>query len=190
MTIGELIGQILGIILIIGCILNAQFPKRWQMLLGQVFLNILSATNMFLLGQGLTACLPCIVAAVHCGVNVIKDRKGKGTRLGETIFFCSLYPIAWGIGFFISVKSGNASWLDIIPLLALAFFISSVIIPKEQLMRLCTLGNATVYSVYNIIYMNVAVFAHLFTIASIIIALIRYRKTDKNPINTDNTEKT
>jgi len=172
----ELIGQILGVFVIIGCILNAQFPKRWQMLLGQVFLNVLSATNMFLLGQGLAACLPCFVAASHCAVNIIRDRKHNPAPLWETILFCLLYPIAWGVGFLISVSNGTASPLHLIPLFALAFFISSVLVKKEQMMRLFTLGNATVYLIYNIIFMNIALIAHAFTIISVIIALIRYRK--------------
>ena len=172
----ELVGQILGLIVIIGCILNAQLPKRWHMLLGQVFLNILSATNMFLLDQGLAACLPCFVASAHCMANVIRDRKNKPAPLWETIFFCSLYPIAWGIGFSISISNGTASPLHLIPLLALAFFILSVLAKNEQLMRLYTLGNSAVYVVYDLIFPNVAVFAFIFTIISLLIALVRYRK--------------
>ena len=176
MTTAELVGQILGILVIIGCILNSQFPKRWHMLLGQVFLNITAAINMFLLGQGLAACLPCFVAAAHCGVNVVRDRKNKPAPLWETIIFCALYPIAWGVGFLISVNEGTASPLHLIPLIALAFFIATVLFKKEQIMRLCTLGNAAVYVVYHSIYGNVSVLAHIFTVVSVIIALFRYRK--------------
>ena len=176
MTPAQIIGQILGILVIIGCVLNAQLPKRWQMLLGQVFLNILSATNMFLLGQGLAACLPCFVASTHCAVNFVRDRKNKPAPLWETILFCSLYPIAWGIGFVISINNGTASPLHIIPIAALAFFIASVLVTKEQLMRLCIIGNSAVYVIYNLIFMNVAIFAFIFTIISATIAMIRYRQ--------------
>ena len=184
MTTTELIGQILGILVIIGCILNAQLPKRWQMLLGQVFLNILSPINMLLLGQGLAAGLPCFVASLHCAVNLIRDRKNKPAPLWETIIFCALYPITWGVGFAISVHNGTASPLHLIPLLALAFFIASVLAPKENLMRWFIIGNSAVYVVYDLITPNVAVFAFIFTIVSAVIALIRYRKSSPKATKT------
>ena len=181
MSTPELIGQILGIFVIIGCIINAQFPKRWQMLLCQVTLNVLSAVNYFLLGQGLAASLPCGVAAVHCTVNIVRDRKDKPAPLWEKGAFIALYPIAWGVGFLISVNNGTASPLHLIPLVALVFFVSSVLVKKEQMMRFFTLCNAVMYLIYNIIYMNVALVAHVFTIVSVLIALFRYRnKTDDN----------
>ena len=181
MSTPELIGQILGIFVIIGCIINAQFPKRWQMLLCQVTLNVLSAVNYFLLGQGLAASLPCVVAAVHCTVNIVRDKKDKPAPLWEKSLFVALYPIAWGVGFLISVNNGTASPLHLIPLVALVFFVSSVLVKKEQMMRFFTLCNAVMYLIYNIIYMNVALVAHVFTIVSVLIALFRYRnKTDDN----------
>ncbi len=176
MTTTEIIGQILGIIVTIGCIITAQLPKRWQILLGQIFTNILSATNMFLVGQGLTACLPCFVAAVHCGLNVVRDRKGSTSPLWEKIIFSALYLAAWGLGFTLSCVAGTASVLDLLPLLATVLFVASVLAPREQLMRLCSLGNATTYVIYNAIYGNSAIFAHIFTIISLLIALFRYRK--------------
>ena len=181
MSTPELIGQILGIFVIIGCIINAQFPKRWQMLLCQVTLNVLSAVNYFLLGQGLAASLPCVVAAVHCTVNIVRDKKDKPAPLWEKSLFVALYPMAWGVGFLISVNNGTASPLHLIPLVALVFFVSSVLVKKEQMMRFFTLCNAVMYLIYNIIYMNVALIAHVFTIVSVLIALFRYRnKTDDN----------
>ena len=98
----------------------------------------------------------------------------------ESGVFIALYPISWGVGFLISVSNGTASPLHLIPLAALAFFIFSVSAKKEQMMRVFTLCNATMYLIYNIIYMNIAFVAHAFTITSVIIALLRYRtKTDE-----------
>ena len=179
MTTPEIIGQILGVIVTIACIVTAQLPKRWQILLGQIFTNILSATNMFLVGQGLTACLPCFVAAAHCGINVFRDRKGSTSPLWEKIVFSILYFIAWGIGFGLSCAAGTASVLDILPLIATALFVASVLVSREQLMRLCSLGNASTYVIYNAIFKNSAIFAHIFTIISLLIALFRYRKQGK-----------
>ncbi len=180
MSTSEIIGQILGIFVIIGCIINAQFPKRWQMLLCQVALNGLSVANYLLLGQGLAVALPCAVAVVHCTVNIVRDQKNKPAPMWENGVFIALYPISWGVGFLISVINGTASPLALLPLVALVFFILSVSAKKEQMMRVFTLCNATMYLIYNIIYMNIAFVAHAFTITSVIIALLRYRtKTDE-----------
>ena len=80
MPIEKKIGQILGIIVTIGCIVIAQLPKRSQILTAQAFLNVVSAVNLLLVSDGmsgLTASLPCFVAVVHCSVNVIRERKSK-----------------------------------------------------------------------------------------------------------------
>ena len=190
MPIEKKIGQILGIIVTIGCIVIAQLPKRSQILTAQAFLNVVSAVNLLLVSDGmsgLTASLPCFVAVVHCSVNVIRERKNSLSPLWEKILFSILYFIAWSVGFTISLISllnqGHTSaeiWKFILtallPILAAGFFVASVFMQKEQRMRLCSLGNAGSYATYNLITQNTAIFAHIFTIISITIALIRYRK--------------
>ena len=179
---GEQIGQILGIVVTVGCIVIAQFPKKWQILGGQAFINVISAINMYLLGQGLVAAIPCIVASVHCTVNCIINIAGnkKPSILREIIFSC-FYIIGWGIGFYISFMNGEASPFAIMPLIAVGFFIAAVLSPTEQMMRIFSICNACVYVIYNIIYWNSAVFAHIFTIISFLIAIFRYReKKDQN----------
>ncbi len=198
LPVHEKIGQVLGIIVTVGCILIAQLPKRSQILLAQAFLNIVSAANLLLVSDGLsglTASLPCFVAVIHCSVNVIREKFGSRSPLWEKILFSILYFIAWGVGFTISLVSllnqehtSAELWklilTALLPLLATAFFVASVFMQKEQRMRLCSLGNAGSYVAYNLITPNTAVFAHIFTIISITIALIRYRKkpNEKNTL--------
>lgn len=174
MTPREIVGQIIGILVIIGCVLNAQFPKRWQMLLCQVFLNAFAGLNIVLMDQGLTASIPCALGAVHCTVNLIRDIKKKPAPLSETIIFCSLYPVVWGISFAISVFGGTASPLDLLTLAATACFVAMVLVPNEQLMRVFAIGNALAYAIYHIIGGNLMLFAYVFTIISGTIALLRY----------------
>ena len=176
MTTLEIIGQIFGILASIACIITAQLPQRWQILLGNVFVNILSALNLPMIGAGFAACGPCIVAVIHCGYNIYTDKKEIASGIGEKVFFSFLYLVAWGVGFGISCANGTASALDFIPLVATAFFVLSVFMKKERLMRLCLLGNAGVYIIYDILIPNTAIIAHTFTVVSILIALYRYRK--------------
>ena len=186
MTFLEILGQIIGIILSAVSIITAQFPKRWQILLGNVFVNLLTAINLPLIGAGLAVSAQCIVAASHCAFNIYKDRKGLSTTLAEKIIFCFLYPGAWGLGFYVSYVNGSASPYDVVPLVASTFFLVSVFLRKENHMRLCLLGTASLDVLYDILIPNTAIIAHSFTTISILIAIYRYRKQKPIIIDTKN----
>ena len=174
----EIIGQICGVIVFVGCVLCTQFPKRWQILLVLGIVNLFSVPNQLLVGSGITAGLLCSVATVNCFLNAYKAKKGLDEHLWENIIFAVLYFIAWGIGFAASFKNGVPNYLDAFTLVATVFFLGQVFLPKERDMRLCTAGNSLMYVLYDGINLNVAVFAKLFAMVSAIVALIRYRKKD------------
>ena len=174
----EIIGQICGIIVFVGCVLCTQFPKRWQMLLVLGIVNLFSVPNQLLVGSGITAGLLCSVATVNCFLNAYKAKKGLKEHLWENIIFAVLYFAAWGIGFASSFKSGNPNYLDAFTFVATVFFLGQVFFPGEREMRYCTLGNSLMYFLYDSINLNVAAFAKLFAMVSAIIALIRFGKKD------------
>lgn len=180
----EILGQIFGIMIMIMCVINTQLPKRWQMLLCAAFVNLLSSLNQLFVGSGLTSCFLCAVATVHCAINAYKANKKISERLWEKLLFIALYLTAWGIGFVFSFENGTPLYLDLLVLIATIFFIGTVLLPKERDMRLCTLGNSMIYFAYDIINLNIAAIAKLFSIISVIVALIRYRK--KKNQNTKN----
>ena len=193
MTTAQIIGQILGLVVVLACIITPQFPKRWQILVGSSLANLCSGFNLLLVGAGVSACLLCIVATVHCAFNAIKAKKDLPSSLGENIFFSILYFIGWGVGFLISLTQGSASPLDLIPLFGTVFFVLCVFSHKEKTMRLFSLCNALIYMIYDIIIPNTAVIAQAFTVISICIALFRYKegKTTANQSqSTDETHET
>ena len=172
----EILGQILGFIIMILCVINTQFPKRWQMLLCSALVNLFSSLNQLFVGAGLTACFLCAVATVHCAINSYKAKKELPEKLWEKILFIILYFIAWSVGFYFSFDSGTPIYLDLMTFVATIFFIGIVLLPRERDIRLCTLGNSLVYFTYDTINLNIAAIAKLFSIISVIVALIRYRK--------------
>ena len=174
----EIIGQICGVLVFIGCVLCTQFPKRWQMLLVLGLVNLFSVPNQLLVGSGLTAGLLCSVATVNCFLNAYKSKKGFKEHLWENIVFAVLYFTAWGIGFAASFKNGTPNYLDAFTFVATIFFLGQVFLPKERDMRICTMGNSFMYFLYDGINLNVAAFAKRFALVSAAIALIRYRKKD------------
>ena len=174
----EIIGQICGVFVFVGCVLCTQMPKRWQMLLVLGFTNLFSTPNQLLVGAGLTAGLLCSVATVNCFLNAYKAKKGLTEHLWEKILFAVLYFAAWGVGFVASFKNGTPIYMDLMTLVATIFFLGQVFLPGEREMRLCTLGNSCMYFLYDSLNLNIAAVAKLFAMVSAIIALIRYRKKD------------
>ena len=86
----EILGQIFGIVIMILCVINTQFPKRWQMLLCTSLVNLFSSLNQLLVGSGLTACFLCAVATIHCAINSYKAKREIPERLWEKILFIAL----------------------------------------------------------------------------------------------------
>lgn len=172
----EMVGQIFGILTTVAVVASNLMPKRWQMMLGFMVVNILSTLNVLFIGAGLTVCMANLVAVVHSPVNAYRAKKGIEAPLAEKLIFSALYFVAWGVGAYLSYRSGTLSWLDVFPLVATAFFVASMLVKKENGIRLCTLGNASVYTVYHIIFGNIGVLAQFCSIASVIIGLIKYRK--------------
>ena len=172
----ETVGQIFGILTTVAAVASTQFPKRWQIMLGCMAVNLFSALNVLFVGAGLTACLACMVAVIHAPVNAYRAKKDMDSPLAEKLLFSVLYFAAWGVGFYLSFKGGNASWLDVMPLVATAFFVASMLVKKERSIRLWTLGNASIYVVYHLIFRSTGVFAQIFELISILVALFRYRK--------------
>ena len=176
----EIIGQIFGILVLVASIINNQFPKRWQILLGLSVINLLSAINQLLVGAGLTAALLGLVAMIHCPINAYKAKKDIPIRMWENILFSIIYFGAWFVGFLASSTNGTPLYLDLMTLAATVCFVASVFLPKERDIRLATLGNGFIYFVYNIINLNISALAMLFSMISIVVALIRYREKDNN----------
>ena len=175
----EIWGQIFGALVMVGCVISSQMPKRWQILLGFAGVNLFSSLNQLLVGSGLTACFLCAIATVHCAINAYKAKRGIPERLWENILFCVLYLIAWIIGFCASLESGAPLYLDLMTFVATVFFVGQVLLPRERDIRFCSLGNALIYFVYDCINLNIAAVAKLFTVLSVLIALIRYRRKNE-----------
>jgi hypothetical protein len=180
-----ILGQIFGVLVTVSCVITAQLPKRWQIMLGLSAINLFSTLNQYLVGGGLTVCFPCIVAVVNCLINAVRAKRGRATPMWENLLFSVLYFGGWGAGFALSVQGGTASWMDAMPLLATAFFVLSVFVPKEQHTRFWTFCNSLVYFIFDLLHLNVAALAKLFNMTSLVIAMLRYRKrpqTEKNEI--------
>lgn len=165
-----ILGQIVGIFVTITVIIIQQLKKRTQILWASVFVNILGALNVLLIdgfGAGVTvnfvAILQLLIALWH-------EKKNTVETVIEKIIFLILYV---GVGIF----TYNSKY-DILAILAAVFYMVAMMQKKEQRIRLFLLANMGSWTIYHGILRSTGIFAQLAGIASAVIALIRYRKTD------------
>lgn len=162
------IGQVIGILVTIGAIVNLQLKKKQHMFILSIIVNILSALNILLLDGFSSGVIICLVADVQIAVAYWHDKKQTDIHIAEKIIFFALYVAGGMLGF--------KTWIDILSIVAAALYMFAMFQKKEQNIRLFLLGNMATWTVYHAVLGSTAIFAQLAGIISSVIALIRYRK--------------
>lgn len=162
------IGQIIGILVTIGAVINLQLKKKKQMFILSSVVNVLSALNILLLDGFSSGVIICLVAVIQIAVAYRHDKKQTDVHIAEQIIFFILYVAGGLIGF--------KTWIDILSIVAAVLYMLAMFQKKEQHIRLFLLGNMATWTVYHAVLGSTAIFAQIAGIISSVIALIRYRK--------------
>ena len=162
------IGQIVGILVTIGAIVNLQLKKKQHMYILSIIVNILTALNILLLDGFSSGVIICLVADIQIVLSILHDKKQTEVHLSEKIIFFALYVAGGLLGF--------KTWIDILSIIAAALYMFAMFQKKEQHIRLFLMGNMATWTVYHAILGSTAIFAQIAGIISSVIALIRYRK--------------
>ncbi len=165
------IGQIIGILVTIGAIVNLQLKKKQHMYILSIIVNLLSALNILLLDGFSSGVIICLIADVQIAVAYCHDKKQTDVHLAEKIIFFALYVAGGLIGF--------NTWIDVLSIVAAALYMFAMFQKKEQHIRLFLLGNMATWTVYHAVLGSTAIFAQIAGIISSLIALYRYRKEEK-----------
>lgn len=168
----EVIAQILGYIITFICIFNSQLKKKWQMLVSSLIANFLNIPMFFILNGVTSAVAISVVACAQCGINAVLDYHGKQPSLRQKIIFTILYFV----GGMLQYKTA----LDLFPVAGSMLFMCGGFQKNAQRMRVFGMLNALVWIIYDCIIGTTAVFAQLFSLISVIIALYRYREKHNN----------
>lgn len=166
------IAQFLGVLVTLGVILTLQLKKKKQMLVVSVLVNVLTAVNILLLDGFNSGVVVCLVAVLQLLISIWHEYKKTESGNAEKIFFLVLYATGGLLGYKIP--------LDLLSTVAAMFYMLAVFQKKEQNIRLMLLVNLSLWTVYHGILGSTAVFAQIAGIISSLIALYRYRNTDKN----------
>ena len=164
----EIVAQIIGIVVTVMCIVSYQLKKKWQMLFISFAANFLNVIMFFLLNGVTSAVMVSLTATAQCAVNCILAYKGKEPSLTQKIVFTALYVVSGALQYRV--------FLDLLPIAASLLFMMSVFQKTEQRLRIFCAANAVVWIVYDCIVGTTAIFGQIFSLVSISVALIRYRK--------------
>lgn len=164
----ELLAQIIGIVVTVMCIVSYQLKRKWQMLFVSFVANFLNVIMFFILNGITSAVMVSLIATAQCSVNAFLAYKEREPSLAQKIIFMILY-----------VVSGTLQYkvlLDILPILASLLFMISVFQKTERKLRVFCAANTVIWIIYDCIVGTTAVFAQIFSLISILVALFRYRK--------------
>ena len=164
----ETVAQIIGIVVTILCIFLTQLKRKWQILLVSFVANFLNIVMFFLFNGITSAVMVSVTATLQCAINGYLSYKNKESSTVQKIIFTILYVISGALQFNV--------FIDILPIIASILFMVAVFQKTEQRMRIFYAGNAVIWIIYDIIIGTTAVFAQIFSLVSICIALFRYRK--------------
>ena len=175
-----ILGQVLGGCSTVCTIILPFFKKKWQILVLNIAVNLLIASNLALIGQIGSGVFLCLVAVVQSIVSMHHDQKGTPVSLFEKVLFLVLYV---GFGFFGIVTApdfvpaiNTKNLLELMPIVGALMLMFSVFSKTEQTMRKFLLVNATIWTIYTAIVGSTAFFTDLVCMCSTTTALIKYRK--------------
>ena len=177
MEIKVIVGQIIGIILTVLCVVSPQFQRKWQMAAMAILSNVLSVLNFLLLVQ-ISACGVSAVAILQAIFAIRHTRKGTSPDKIEIFIFAFFYVFGGMLPYIVSGTLSAFRPIDVLPIIGALMFLGYLAQKKEQRMRLFLLMNILVYLVYNAIILSTQFFAQLVALISVVVALIRYRKKE------------
>lgn len=166
------IAQFLGILVTVGVIATLQIKNKVPMQIVSIAVNALSAANILLLNGFNSGVIVCSVAVFQLIVSIFHETKHTDVSLTEKIIFLILYAAGGLLG----VKAP----IDLLSVFAALFYMLAVFQKKEQRIRLMLLANLSTWTVYYAIIGSTAIFAQIAGIISSLIALYRYRNSNKS----------
>ena len=177
---GYIIGQAFGLMTIICSLVMPFLKKKWQLLVANMTINLLTILNLTLIGQFGSASFLCMVAIVQSAIALPRAEKKTEPGKVETILFTVLY-VGFGFfgifsapGFIPAVNLHNL--LELLPIIGALAQMISVFVPDEQTTRKWLLCNAAVWLIYSASVGSSVVFNDMLAVISTSTALYKYRK--------------
>ena len=175
-----ILGQVLGVIVTILCLVGPFFKKKWMMLVNSSVATLLASINLLLIGAGLSSVIVNIVALPQIFVSLYHVLKGTKVKKWENILFMILFI---GCGLFSYFSDPNfvpeisfRNFIELFPTGGAAFFCIGTFTRDEQKTRKWGIANNLLWLVYYASVLSTTAFSQVFSLVANVSALIAYRK--------------
>lgn len=162
-----ILGQVIGLLATLSCLVLPLFRKKWQMLLCNAFGNFLFGANLLLIGQT-RSLLIYAVAILQVFVTLWHHRRKTAVSRGENLLFLGLYVFCGALGY--------ARPMDLLPIFGAVFNMLATFQPDEQKTRYLLLANTSVFAVYYFLCRSTSLLASVITIFSTLAGIWKYRE--------------
>lgn len=178
-----MIGQAMGIISALICIICPFFNKKWQILVSLTIVNVLMALNYIFIGEFGSSVLMIIVAVLQNVVSLIHIVKKIKVTLWENMIFIMSY-IGFGIlglvtapNFVPTVNRNNL--LQLSTIFASLINMLSIFERDEQKTRWYAVGSISIWLIYTAVIGAATFFTELTAMISTLVAIYKYRNKFK-----------
>ena len=162
------IGQALGLLGTLCCLILPFMKKKWQMLALTAVVNIFCALNLVLIGQVGSVILIYVVAVAQTIVALWHLKKDTQVTKTENIIFLALYVVCGALDLRTAV--------DVIPIVGAVFHMLATFQRDVHKTRVLLLFNSLTFMAYYALVGSTSVFSTLITMTSTLLAMYRYRK--------------
>jgi len=162
------LGQLIGFIPLVCCIICPFFKKKWQMLVTEIVGNFACAVNFLMIGQIGSGIIVYLVAVVQSIISMWHVQTNRPVTKFEDILFLILYV---GCGFL-----GYKGLIDLMPIVGAALNSLATFQRDEQKTRIITLANATIWFIYCLIIGSTNMWSELLAAVTCLMAIYKYRQ--------------
>ena len=173
-----IIPQIIGLLAVATFLISYQQKKRGSIILFNVISRCLYILQYVLLGAFAGAALD-ILGAIS---SVIAGKKNSGFIKKHTVLvLISLNACIIAVGTAIAII--NQSWIDLFSIVGVLLHTSAFWISSEKIIRRVSLLGSPFWFIYNFLSKAYgSALGDILTMCSIIVAMIRYRNSDKQAV--------
>ena len=177
------IGQSLGIISAVCAVLRPMCRDKRRILLLNIAVNGLVATNYILIGRIGSAAALGMVAVIQSLVSLTHERRGTAVSTGQMLVFAGLY-IGFGLAGIVSAPEfvwaiNRRNLLELMPIAAAMLLMASLFAPNAQTARKFLLCNGLLWTAYALAAGSSTFLTNLLSALSAGAALWRYRNTGR-----------
>ena len=162
------IGQAIGLMGTLCCLILPFLKKKWQMLALTAVINVFCGLNLVLIGQVGSVILLYVVAVTQSFVALWHLKKDTQVTKAENVIFLALYVICGALDL--------RTAIDVIPIVGAVFHMLATFQRDVQKTRVLLLFNSLTFMASYALVGSTSVFSTLITMTSTVLAMYRYRK--------------